>query len=87
MYQLGSAPLQIPFDAFQVPNTYIVNQSHVEVYLFTGTNPLESKIDLTCDCLVNIVDLDWISLEATSRILTVQTSNSDYVGLHKVVLV
>ena len=44
------------------------------------------KLDLTCDCLKNTIDFDWITLDANANTLYVSTSNSSYIGDYQIVL-
>jgi hypothetical protein len=37
--------------------------------------------------MTNVVDLDWITLDLTSNYILVQTSQIEYVGDHKIILV
>ena len=45
------------------------------------------ELDLTCYCLTNIKDFEWIILDPSASTLTVQTSNNSYIGEYRMVLV
>ena len=74
-YTQNSAPLSIAFDSFEVlPSDYDVGPTKIDAFVFKGAT-LPKYVDPTCDCMTNIVDLDWITLDLTSKSLLVQTSN------------
>jgi hypothetical protein len=52
----------------------------------TGAS-LPEKIDFSCNCLTDLEKLDWITLDDTTKTLKVETSNSFYIGVHKVIVV
>ena len=63
LYTLSTAPLTITIEAFQViPNDYDVGPYSIDAYIFKGFG-LPAYIDLGCNCLTRINDLDWISFE------------------------
>jgi hypothetical protein len=75
------------FDPFQViPSTYAVGPSFVTAFLYTG-NSLPRKIDVLCDCSTSISDLECISIDSSANTITIQTSNSNYIGSYTIVLV
>ncbi len=82
---MNQTPLSIQFDPFQVfPLNFDVGVTSIQAFIYTGTDKLE-YINMTCGCLNDTKNLDWISLNST--IITIQTSNKNYVGVHQIVLV
>ena len=65
---------------------YEIGSSYFNAYIFNGTE-LPLQIDTKCECLINITGLDWISFNSKTVTLTVETSNSSYVGDHKILFV
>jgi hypothetical protein len=87
IYTLGSDPLIVQFDSFQtIPSNFNVGSSIIEAFVFTGS-VLLSPIDLKCACLTSVNDLEWIQIDSAAGIITIQTSNRNYIGFHKIVLV
>ncbi len=83
----NSSPLQINYDPFKVmPSSYDVGRTSVQAFKFIGTT-IPSQIDLSCDCLTSIVDLEWITFDSEAASLTIKTSKNEYLGLHTILLV
>ena len=84
---LKASPLQIIYDPFQVmPSSYDVGRTSVQAFKFTGTK-IPSQIDLSCDCLTSIADLEWITFDSQAASLTIKTSKNENIGSHKILLV
>ncbi len=64
---LNASPLQIIYDPFQVlPLSYDVSSTSVKAFKFTGT-AIPTQIDLTCDCLTSIAELEWVSFDSEAN--------------------
>ncbi len=58
----------------------------VDAYVYEG-NEIPDQLDLECDCLLKVDDLDWISFERETNTLTIETSDSANIGSHKILIV
>jgi hypothetical protein len=83
----NTSPLQILYEPFQLlPSSYDVGPTLVKAFEFTGTT-IPYRIDLSCDCVTSITDLEWITFDSQANTLTIETSGNDYIGLHRIFLV
>ena len=84
---LSTHNVDIKYEPFKViPENYNVGPYTIDAFIFTGAD-LPEQIDFSSDCLTNIKQLDWISLDFNANTLTVHTQNNKYVGDHKIILV
>lgn len=60
VYISNSQPLVILYDSFKIiPQYFDVGNTQVNAFIFKGTT-IPQNINLTCDCLEDINDLEWI---------------------------
>jgi hypothetical protein len=66
-YTQYSAPMTISIDAFKIlPVNYNVGPNSVDAYVYEGSKLFDS-LDLQCDCLLKVKDLNWISFDKDTK--------------------
>ena len=84
---LGSQALFIPYDPFYVlPSNYNAGSNSIKAYFYQGKT-VPKVINFGCNCLTQIVDLDWIDYNEKSRTFTISTKNISYAGNYSVLIV
>ncbi len=86
-YTQSTAPMIIQIGAFELfPQNVNTGPNSVDAYVYEG-NEIPDQLDLECDCLLKVDDLDWISFERETNTLTIETSDSANIGSYKILIV
>ena len=69
-----------------MPSNFDAGPSSIAVYVYSGKEDFE-RVGIECDCLLKVENLDWIKFDRAENTLKIETSNSLYVGYHKIIAI